>query len=177
MPKYMDWTVKNPASCSLGITCVYCVMTKIRFFLYKTRNNFKLMNPNDVILYTAQESSYDISYGFILSFIHRNYNQQCNKTNRNMQNKYCSNYLRVSIIRINLYSPNLGLVHPVEPVFNENHKSIAFVRSLSCLYCTQYNATLHVSDIQPSSKNAKILKLNGSVNLVSKWTTIQVLYT
>jgi hypothetical protein len=34
---------------------------------------------------------------------------------------------------------NLGLVHPVAPVFNENHKSIASVRSLSRLYCTQYN--------------------------------------
>jgi hypothetical protein len=33
--------------------------------------------------------------------------------------------------------------------FNENHKSIAFVRNLSCLYCTQYNTTLHVSAIQP----------------------------
>jgi hypothetical protein len=29
---------------------------------------------------------------------------------------------------------NLGLVHPVAPVFNENHKSIAFVRNLSRLY-------------------------------------------
>jgi hypothetical protein len=35
---------------------------------------------------------------------------------------------------LNLYI-NLGLVHPVAPVFNENHKSIAFVRNLSCLYC------------------------------------------
>jgi hypothetical protein len=26
---------------------------------------------------------------------------------------------------------NLGLVHAVAPVFNENHKSIAFVRNLS----------------------------------------------
>jgi hypothetical protein len=58
---------------------------------------------------------------------------------------------------------------------NENRKSIAFVRNLSRLYCTQYNTTLHVSAIRPSSgvsciyKNAKIiLKLNGSVNLVSK---------
>jgi hypothetical protein len=32
---------------------------------------------------------------------------------------------------------NLGLVHPVAPVFNENHKSITFVCNLSCLYCTQ----------------------------------------
>jgi hypothetical protein len=32
---------------------------------------------------------------------------------------------------------------------NENHKSITFVRNLSCLYCTQ--TTLHVSAIQPSS--------------------------
>jgi hypothetical protein len=38
--------------------------------------------------------------------------------------------------------PNLGLVHPVAPVFNENHKSIAFVRNLSCLYCTQYHNTI-----------------------------------
>jgi hypothetical protein len=60
-------------------------------------------------------------------------------------------------------------------VFNENHKSIAFVRNLSRLYCTQYNTTLHVSAIQPSSgvlyiyKHAKIIvKLNGSVKLVSK---------
>jgi hypothetical protein len=41
-------------------------------------------------------------------------------------------------IRENL---NLGLVHPVAPVFNENHKSITFVRNLSCLYCTQYHTT------------------------------------
>jgi hypothetical protein len=33
--------------------------------------------------------------------------------------------------------------------FNENHKSITFVRNLSCLYCTQ--TTLHVSAIRPSS--------------------------
>jgi hypothetical protein len=46
---------------------------------------------------------------------------------------------------------NLGLLHPVAPVFNENHKSIPFVRNLSRLYCTQYNITLHVSAIRPSS--------------------------
>jgi hypothetical protein len=51
---------------------------------------------------------------------------------------------------------NLGLVHPVEPVFNENHKSIAFVSNLSCLYCTQI--TLHVSAIRPSSSVLYIQK-------------------
>jgi hypothetical protein len=44
-------------------------------------------------------------------------------------------------------SLNLGLVHPVAPLFNENHKSIDFVSNLSRLYCTQYNTTLHVSAI------------------------------
>jgi hypothetical protein len=33
----------------------------------------------------------------------------------------------------------LGLVHPVAPVFNENHKSVTFVRNLSCIFCTQYH--------------------------------------
>jgi hypothetical protein len=34
---------------------------------------------------------------------------------------------------------------------NKNHKSISIVRNLSCLSCTQYNTTLHVSAIRPSS--------------------------
>jgi hypothetical protein len=54
--------------------------------------------------------------------------------------------------------PNLGLVHPVAPVFNENHKSIASVRNLSRLYCTQYNTTLRVSAIRPSSGVSYIQK-------------------
>jgi hypothetical protein len=28
---------------------------------------------------------------------------------------------------------NLGLVHPVAPVFNKNHKSLTFVHNLSCI--------------------------------------------
>lgn len=70
---------ENPASCSLGIDYVYCIMTKKTDFLHKTRNNFKLMNLNAVLLYAAKVSSYTISYGFLLSFNHRNFNQQCNK--------------------------------------------------------------------------------------------------
>jgi hypothetical protein len=38
-------------------------------------------------------------------------------------------------------------MHPVAPVFNENHQSITFVRDLFRLYCTQYNTTLHVSHV------------------------------
>jgi hypothetical protein len=38
--------------------------------------------------------------------------------------------------------------------FDENHKSITFVRNLSCLYCTQ--TTLHVSAIRPSSSVSHI---------------------
>jgi hypothetical protein len=53
---------------------------------------------------------------------------------------------------------NLGLVHPVALVFNENHKSITFVRNLSRLYYAQYNTTLHVSAIQPSSGVSYIQK-------------------
>jgi hypothetical protein len=56
---------------------------------------------------------------------------------------------RAEILKENNIFYNLSLVHPVAPVFNENHKSIAFVRNLSRLYCTQYNTTLHVSAIQP----------------------------
>jgi hypothetical protein len=48
-------------------------------------------------------------------------------------------------IRINFYMKN----SLIWCIFNENHKSITFVRNISCLYCTQ--TTLHVSAIQPSS--------------------------
>jgi hypothetical protein len=68
---------------------------------------------------------------------------------------------------------NLGFVHPVAPVFNENHKSIVFVRNLSRLYSTQYNTYMFrlYSHLQVCYiyKNAKIiLKHNESVNLLSK---------
>jgi hypothetical protein len=62
--------------------------------------------------------------------------------------------------------------------FNENHKSIAFVSNLSCLYCTQI--TLHVSvyghpQVYHVYKNAKIIiKHNGSVNLLSNLTIITI---
>jgi hypothetical protein len=80
-------------------------------------------------------------------------------------NSLCTELLLVSNIvvptithRLNVWSHNLVLVHPVVLVFNENHKSIACVRNLSCLYCTQYNTTLHVSAIRPSSSVSYIQK-------------------
>jgi hypothetical protein len=39
---------------------------------------------------------------------------------------------------------------------NENHKSIAFVSNLSCLYCTQYNTTLHVLAIHDTPEDGRI---------------------
>jgi hypothetical protein len=69
-----------------------------------------------------------------------------------------------------------------KPIDNPNHhKSISFVRNLSCLYCTQI--TLHVfsyTAILRCIMYIKMLKLllkhNGSVNLLSDLTIIQVLY-
>jgi hypothetical protein len=73
----------------------------------------------------------------------------------------------------------LGWCILLRSYFNENHKSITFVRNLSCLYCTQI--TLHVSAILKCMMYIKMLKLllkhNGSVNLLSNLTIIQVLYT
>jgi hypothetical protein len=69
--------------------------------------------------------------------------KQCNDMCEYIQQKLCDESLRMSSYL------DLGLVHPVAPVFNENYKSITFVRNLSCLYCTQ--TTLHVSAIRPSS--------------------------
>jgi hypothetical protein len=50
----------------------------------------------------------------------------------------------------------LGWCILLRSCFNENHKSISFVRNLLCLYCTQ--TTLHVSAIQPSSSVSYIQK-------------------
>jgi hypothetical protein len=78
------------------------------------------------------------------TFINHNFSQQVLKT--------------VTATLIIYWELNLGLVHPVAPVFNENQKSIAFVRNLSRLYCTQYNTALHVSAIQSSSGVSYIQK-------------------
>jgi hypothetical protein len=67
---------------------------------------------------------------------------------------------------------NLGVVHPVAPVFNEITSQLPLFATFRVF--TVHNTTLQVSVIQHHQvchiyKNAKIiLKLNRSVNLVSK---------
>jgi hypothetical protein len=50
-----------------------------------------------------------------------------------------------------LHNEELHDLYSLPSIISENNKSIAFVRNLSRIYCTQYNTTLHVSAIQPSS--------------------------